>query len=423
MSNTPFSRRFLLTALGSAVGGAVLSACGGGGSESPPNPAFPAYAKGGTILVASGTMTITFDLSQGHLLGLATKDVNDPKKDDPTRRIKPEEVKEVVYGSVTLGGPEVSPARAPWNVSGIVTLPSVAGSDGGGYFFVVLKSGEAIAFAMGPDLEKSRYAVTGTGVAIGANGALSYGNYQLGKLSFQNPTTVRIAFGSDVLAGFSGFARPADVSYLQWNSADTGWLGDAFPRTRSQIQVGQDGLAFCDVSRLPNNSQGLFTLHLKNGQVLYFNTKSTRWESLGGMERVVVDAQGNEHLRYGGYRQGSITRPTPNLLRIDCGVDILPVSDEGTQKLVDVSALDVSYVQYVSALMGWYESPVKGPVLTLPNGDFRIDLQGIPVADPEAYIMVFLKTGKRLFFNTKSPRFATNSSGILALPTGGLHLV
>ncbi len=396
----------------SALVTAILSGCGGGGSdEALANPAFPAWNHGGTIALGMGNIIITFDLSQGHLLGLATMDVLDPKKDDPTRRIMPSEVKEVVFASATLGGPETSPARAPWNASGVITLPNAAGSDGAGYFFVVLLTGEAIPFAMSPD--KSRYTVTGTSnVVVSSDGSLTYGNYHLGNLSFPSPKVARIHFGADVLGGLSGFARPIDVAYGQWNSDTTGWLENG--TIRAPVQIDSAGDAYVDFLGMPNNDQGTFTFHLKTGGVLWFDAKSPRFESLGGME--LVDVTGGVHLRYGGYRQGRITHPSADVLRVEFGVDVLhSLADDATGKAVWPTLTDVAYFQWVSLLTHWYDSPAKGVPTAQSNGDYAVDIRGVPNND-SGYIKVFLRDGRRLSLNTLSPRFAgSDPAGITLL--------
>lgn len=267
-----FSRRFLLSIFVSAVASYSLLACGGGGGDERVDPAFPAWTKGGTIALNKGSITITFDLSQGHLLGLGTKNLA-TGKDDPTRIIKPEEVREVVFTSVTLGGPKDSPARAPWNASGVVTLPHTASADANGYFFVILKMGEEIPLAMSAD--KSRYAVTGgADIVVGGDGSLQYGNYHLGSIVFTTPGTLRIDFGADFLGGLSGFVNPADVSYFQWISELTYWYDSP---ARGTLAVATNGDYYVDIKNMPNNDQGYIVLWLKNGIRISLNPKSPRW--------------------------------------------------------------------------------------------------------------------------------------------------
>lgn len=393
-----------------ALATAILAGCGGGGGgdESPANPAFPAWNKGGSIALGRGNITINFDLSQGHLLGLATMDVSDPKKDDPTRRIMPSEVKEVVFASAMLGGPETSPARASWQANGTVILPNTAGADKDGWFFVILKTGETISFAMSPD--KSRYTVTGASpIMVGSDGSLTYGNYRLGKISFPSAKTVRIHFGADVLGGLSGFARPTDVAYGQWNSDTTGWLENG--TIRATVQIDSAGDAYVEFPNMPNNDQGTFTFHLKAGGVLWFDAKSPRFESLGGME--LVDVAGGVHLRYGGYRQGRVTHPSTDVLRIDFGVDVLhSLADDVTGRVVWPVLTDVAYFQWVSVLTHWYDSVAKGVPTAQSNGDYVVDITGVPNND-RGYIKVFLRDGRRLSLNVLSPRFARVGSALV----------
>lgn len=397
----------------SALVGALFTGCGGGGSDAEEKPISGLWStyRGGSIALGKGSITVTFDLSQGHLLGLATKDLTDPthQKNDPMRVIKPGEVKAVVFASATLGGPETSPARAPWDTSGVVVLPNTAGSDGEGWFFVILHTGEIIPLAMGPDLTKSRYAVTGqTDIVIGADGSLTYGDYRLGTV-VQTGTRAAVRFGANVLGGLSGFARPTDVAYGQWNSDTTGWLSEG--TIRAAMQTDTRGDAFIEFSDMPNNDQGTFTFHLKTGGVLWFDAKSTRWESLGGME--LVDVVGGTHLRYGGYRLGSITRPTPDVIRVAFGVNLLhSLADDATGKATFPKLSEVAYFQFVSQLTHWYDSPAKGVPMVQENGDYVVDITGVPNND-QGYVKVFLTDGRRLSLNPASTRFKSSGTKIL----------
>lgn len=259
----------------------LVAACGGGGSEAPVDKAFPAWNKGGSIALGKGSITITFDLSQGHLLGLATKDLATGKKDDPTRIIKPEEVKEVVFTSATLGDFKTSPARASFTASGVVVLPNTAGSDGQGWFFVVLQTGEAIALAVSPD--KGRYDVTGSvGVVVGQDGSLTYGSYRLGSITFLTPGTLHIDFGADVLGGLSTWVNPKDVNYFQWASELMYWYDSP---ARGTLATAANGDYYVDIKGMPNNDQGYIIVWLKNGTKVSLNPKSPRWglKALGGI--------------------------------------------------------------------------------------------------------------------------------------------
>ncbi len=291
----------------------------------------------------------------------------------------------------------------------MITLQNTAGADKDGWFFVVLKTGEIIPLAMGPDVSGSRYKVTGgTNVVIGGKGNLSYGDFRLSRIEFPNPTTAHWAVNRDVMSGIlSAFARPADLLYAQWNCDDTGWLSQAFPRMRMPVQVDASGRAYCDFVRMPNNSQGLFTFHHRDGRVLWINLNSPLWESLGGMERVVVDAEGRENLRYGGYRKGGITRPNLDTHRVDWGVDVLhSLVVEGTETPVDVSLADIDYFQLISESLGWDASPARGVPTVLPNGDYRLDITGISATGQEpVYVKAFTKDGRKLALNPNAPRF------------------
>lgn len=386
----------------------ALVACGGGGGENSvtnqPSSAFPAWNNGGGIVLSKSSITITFDVSKGRLQGLSTKDPT-TGKDDPTRVVKPEEVREVVFVSALFGGVDTSPIRSPFNMNGVVTLAQSAHADTNGYFFVVLKTGEAIPFSI--SREQSRYTITGMPIIIGQDGSLTYGDYRLGSVKFLSPKVVRIHFGSDVLGGLSTFARQQDVAYGQWNSDDTGWEGSA--RIKGALQTDTNGDVYIDFVGMPNNGQGTFSFIMNDGRTLWFNAKSPRWESLGGMNLVVMNDKGDTNLRYGDYRLGSVSLVSPGTLRIDFGVDILHSLS------APVKIEDVAYFQWASELTSWFNSSARGVPTIGPDGDYRVDIGNMPNND-SGYVVVWLKDGTKIGFDPRSARFVpTNVAGITFL--------
>lgn len=273
-------RDFVLLSL--APFASLLAACGGGGGESGSDRAFPAWNKGGNIRFSKGSITVTFDLSQGHLLGLATKDADDhnpdenKRKDDPTRIIKPDEVDEVWFSSHLMGWNESTAARAPFDAkTGVVVIPNTANADVG-YFRVVLHTGESIPFAVSQ--KDSRWDVSGESVVVTADSALQYGDYRLGKIAFLPERSVlRIDFGANVLGGLSQFIDPADVVKFQWASELMYWFDSTAVGT---LQIDERGDYFVEISGMPNNDQGYVFVWLQGDTKPYvvLNPKSPRWE-------------------------------------------------------------------------------------------------------------------------------------------------
>lgn len=271
-------RGFVLFSLTSSV--SLLAACGGGG-DSGPDRAFPAWNKGGSIQFGQDSITVTFDLSQGHLLGLATRDANDhnpderQRRDDPTRIIKPEEVKEIWFSSQLMGWDEHTVARAPFDPkTGVVVIPNTASADAG-YFRAVLHMGESIPFAV--SRKDSRWDVSGESVSVTADNAIQYGDYRLGKITFFSDRAVlRIDFGANVLGGLSEFVKPADVVKLQWASELMHWFDS--PATGT-LQVTGRGDYFVEIGQMPNNDQGYVFVWLRGDTKphIVLNAKSPRW--------------------------------------------------------------------------------------------------------------------------------------------------
>jgi hypothetical protein len=405
----------------SAIGGAILTGCGGGGESL--YAALPAWSKGTNAVAHEGTsITVSFDLTKGYLLGLYTTKVVDGKEEsDPVREVLPSQVDRVVYASPTVGGVAQSRAFAPWDATGTVIIRGVPEGDSEGRIYVVLKPVggvvEAIALQLDPDPGKSKFAVTGDMVVNGDN-SLSYGHYRLGRLGFLSGTrTLRCDVGSDIpSAGFNGYAALTQVVYAQWNCNDTGWLADGLHRFRSLPQVDTHGQVFFDFERMPLNSQGTISLHLSDGTDLWFYPKSKRWETLGELTPVVVNDKGDEHLRYGDYQKGRIFMPTPGTLEIDFAVDLLHslafevAPGSGRYVLADVSPEQVSRFYWFSQILGWSKTAAVGSVSVDPvTGYYRAVIAGLPMTGDRGWIKVVLTDGSELAFNPLSTRFAGSS--------------
>lgn len=248
----------------------LLAACGGGGGDTGPDRAFPAWQKGGKIGIGSDVITVKFDLSQEHLLGMATKNPT-TGKDDPTRIIKPEEVGEVEFISGLVGW-EDSLARAPFDSSGTTVLPNTAHADEG-YFRIILKTGEPVAFAISE--KDSRWDVTGAKIVITSDGALQYGDYHLGSITFVSPDKLHIDFGANVLGGLAYRVDPSAVAYVQWISELTYWYDST---ARGTLAVAGNGDYYVDILGMPNNDQGYIVVILKDGTKVPLNPKSPRWD-------------------------------------------------------------------------------------------------------------------------------------------------
>lgn len=384
-------RRSLLLVFPSTL---ALAACGGGGGTQE-DTAFPAYNQGGTIALGENNITVTFDLSRGRLQGLATE--------NPTRVIAPGEAKEVRFIS-ELQGWEASEVRAPFSTNGVIVLAGAARSDKG-YFSLILKTGEVIPFAISRDV--SRWAFTGKPITVTPDGALQYGNYRLGRITATGADAYRIHFGADVLGGLSATPKPGDVEYGQWESERTGWNNTSAVRGMLQTEAGT-GDYFFDLSGLPNNDRGNITLRLKNGTVVWFNPKSPRWESLGGLA-IVEYTNGDVALQHGSYRLGRIAFVADRTLRIHFGANVLG----GLSARPKPS--DVLDARWESALVGWDNtSAVRGMLQAeADTGDLYVDLDGMPNND-RGSIVFRLKSGQDVWLNPRSPLWTPTSLGGLS---------
>lgn len=381
-------RRELLLAF---PGTLALAACGGGGGDQE-DTAFPAYNHGGTIALGESNITVSFDLSRGRLQGLATE--------NPTRVITPSEAKEVRFIS-ELQGWEASEVHAPFTANGVVVLPGAARSDKG-YFSVVLKTGEVIPFAISRDA--SRWAFTGKPITVTSDGALQYGNYRLGRITAVGADTYRVHFGADVLGGLSATPKASDVEYAQWESERTGWNNTSPVRGALQTEAGT-GDYFFELSGLPNNDRGNITLRLKNGSTVWFNPKSPRWESLGGLA-LVEYTNGDVALQHGNYRLGQIAFVTDQTLRVHFGANVL-----GGLSARPMPG-DVLDARWESALVGWDNTSTVRGVLQIEasTGDLYVDLSGMPNND-RGSIVFRLKIGQDVWLNPRSPLWTPANLG------------
>ncbi len=379
-------RRELLLAF---PGTLALAACGGGDQE---DTAFPAYNQGGTIALGESNITVSFDLSHGRLQGLATE--------NPTRVITPSEAKEVRFIS-ELQGWEASEVRAPFSANGVIVLAGAARSDKG-YFSVILKTGEVIPFAISRDV--SRWAFTGKPITVTSDGALQYGNYRLGRITAVGADAYRVHFGADVLGGLSATPKASDVEYAQWESERTGWNNTSPVRGALQTEAGT-GDYFFELSGLPNNDRGNITLRLKNGSTVWFNPKSPRWESLGGLT-LVEYTNGDVALQHGNYRLGQIAFVTDQTLRVHFGANVLGGLSARPKPG------DVLDARWESALAGWDNTSTIRGVLQIEagTGDLYVDLSGMPNND-RGSIVFRLKSGQDVWLNPRSPLWTPANLG------------
>lgn len=391
----------------------LFDGCGGSGNSSNAEGPLPAWKNGADAFISQdqGTLTVTFNISKGYFLGLASKDPI-TGKDTPERIIPLDDAKEVVYTSPRVGDLKTSVARTSWSSSGVTIIPNVPKDDGKSYIFVVLKSGEAIPFSMSDQV--SRLAVTGPNVVIGSDGSITYGNYRPNSLKFLKPGMARVDYASNIIGGMAHTINAADVVAVRWISNLTYWRNSVATGT---LQRDADGDYFVDIPHLPRaDREAYIEAVLKSGELVGLSSANSIWglpkrSSKPGMDVIAYDDidPKNPWLGYGDYQSGDLAFDSASgVVTIAYHTDADPIPALGEP----VMFIDIAYFQWVSQRTDWYNSPAIGYPYRDVKGDLVVMIPHVPNNDT-GYIVVFRKNGTRVGFDPNNPHWGRKPQGLV----------